>query len=118
MTSFDEDLAFFAEAVESEKHGKSILPSSVILLTFRGMLRIQGSNIILRQLCADYIYRVSTRTERKGPEHGAWCDVIVKGLVSALEGQFFPVNIPVLKMQAAINYPGPLKKYYESEFSF
>ncbi len=120
MTSFEADLKLLAEAVEAEKRGGSILRSSVILLTFRGMLKIEGSNLAVRKLCYEYIHGVSTRTEKQGPDHDAWCDIIVKGLDSALEGDFNRIDLPVEKMQNALDYNGPLKsticRNFPSEF--
>lgn len=124
--TFEEDLVLLTKAVEDEKENgnkEDKAPSSVILLTFRGMLRINGSNKDLRKLCSEYIYGVETRKKRTidglpDKVHDDWCDIIVQGLSSALEGDFSRICLPLDKMQDALSYAGIyiiLKTYYEND---
>lgn len=110
MNSFYKDLEYLNKQTNNKE-----FPASVILLTFRAMLRNNRFNKDLRDSCKSYIDRVINRSEREGPEHDKWCDIIVNGLSNALEGNFSPIYIPLEKMQVAKGYDGPLKKYYEHD---
>lgn len=131
--TFEEDLVLLTKAVEAEKENgnkEDKAPSSVILLTFRGMLRINGSNKDLRKLCSEYINGVVNRIKKTinslpDKNHDDWCDIIVQGLNAALKGDFpkicFPPPDPDSnkdREQDAINHMGNFKKYYEKGVDF
>ena len=91
---------------------KDSCKSTVILLSYRTLLRDHPDNDIIRNNCLDYINRIKNRAVRKGPDHDKWCDTIITILEDAISGKFYEVNalLPLDKQADIRAYNGEFKE--------